>query len=155
MKKLIGGVKWAFPSGPSSRGSGSGSDDGSQDSTRSLSFMPWLHQTPGLIRYLAHDDVPMATDNEDISICSTEEMEKYESHSCIWCELAQEGWNGWRASPHPLDYWLGKTLWRESDDSSDGWMTLQSCKWKCNHPLTHRPAWFMTSSITSAINPDA
>jgi hypothetical protein len=33
----------------------------------------------GLIRYLAHDDVPMAANDDDISICSTEEMEKYES----------------------------------------------------------------------------
>jgi hypothetical protein len=33
----------------------------------------------GSIRYLAHDNVPMATDGDDISICSTEEMKKYES----------------------------------------------------------------------------
>jgi hypothetical protein len=32
----------------------------------------------GSIRYLAHDDVPMATDGDDISIYSTEEMENYE-----------------------------------------------------------------------------
>jgi hypothetical protein len=31
------------------------------------------------IHYLAHDDVPIATDGDDISIHSTEEMEKYES----------------------------------------------------------------------------
>jgi hypothetical protein len=41
--------------------------------------MPSLHETGGLICYLAHDDVPMATDGDDISIHSTEEMEKYES----------------------------------------------------------------------------
>jgi hypothetical protein len=35
--------------------------------------------TRGSIRYLAQDDVPMATDDDDISIRSTEEMEKYES----------------------------------------------------------------------------
>jgi hypothetical protein len=29
---------------------------------------------------------------------------------------------------------------RGSDNSSDGWMTLQPCKWKCKHPLTHIPA---------------
>jgi hypothetical protein len=34
----------------------------------------------GVIRYLTHDDVPMATDGDDISINSTEEMEKYKSH---------------------------------------------------------------------------
>jgi hypothetical protein len=32
-----------------------------------------------LSRYLAHDDVPEATDGDDISICTTKEMEKYES----------------------------------------------------------------------------
>jgi hypothetical protein len=37
------------------------------------------HETGGSIRYLAHDDVPMAMDGDDISICSTEEMDKYES----------------------------------------------------------------------------
>jgi hypothetical protein len=61
MKKLIGGVKQTFSSGPSSRGSGSCSSDGSQDSARSSS-----------------SDV-VAMDGTDISICSTEEMEKYES----------------------------------------------------------------------------
>jgi hypothetical protein len=79
MKKLIGGVKRAFSSGPSSRGSGSRSGDGSQDSTRSSSFVPSPHETRGSIRYLAYDDVPMATDGDDISIHSTEEMEKYKS----------------------------------------------------------------------------
>jgi hypothetical protein len=33
----------------------------------------------GSSRYLAHDDVPEATDGDDISIRTTEEMEKYES----------------------------------------------------------------------------
>jgi hypothetical protein len=33
----------------------------------------------GSIRYLAHDDVPVATNGDDISIHSTKEMEKYES----------------------------------------------------------------------------
>jgi hypothetical protein len=61
MKKLIGGVKRAFSSRPSSRGSGSCSDDGSQDSTRSTSF------------------VSLATDGDDNSIYSIEEMEKYKS----------------------------------------------------------------------------
>jgi hypothetical protein len=79
MKKLIGGVKRAFSSSPSSRGSSSCSGNGSQDSPRSSSFVPSLHETGGSIRYLEHDDVPMATDSDDISICSTEEMEKYES----------------------------------------------------------------------------
>jgi hypothetical protein len=65
---LIDGVKRAFSSGPSSRGSGSRSGDGSQDSTRSSSFVPSPHETGGLIRYRAHDDVPMATDGDDISI---------------------------------------------------------------------------------------
>jgi hypothetical protein len=47
MKKLIGGVKRAFSFGPSSRGSGSCSGDESQDSTRSLSFVPSPHKTGG------------------------------------------------------------------------------------------------------------
>jgi hypothetical protein len=79
MKKLIGGVKRAFLSGPLSRGSGSYSGDKSQDSARSSSFMPSTHETVGSIRYLPYDDVPMATDGDDISTRSTKEMEKYES----------------------------------------------------------------------------
>jgi hypothetical protein len=79
MKKLIGGVKLAFSSGPSSRGSSSCSGDGSQDFARSSSFVPLPHETVGSIRYPAHDDVPMATDGDDISIHTTAEMEKYES----------------------------------------------------------------------------
>jgi hypothetical protein len=79
MKKLIGGVKRAFSSGSSSRGSDTRSGDGSQDYARSSSFVPSPHETVGSIRYLAHDDVPMATDSNNISIRSTEEMEKYES----------------------------------------------------------------------------
>jgi hypothetical protein len=64
----------------SSRGSGSRSGDNrSQDSPRSSSFMPSPHGTIGLSHYLAHDDVPEAMDGDDISICTTEEMEKYES----------------------------------------------------------------------------
>jgi hypothetical protein len=52
-----------------------------------------LHRTRPAesIRYLAHDDVPMATDGDDISIHSVEEMEKYESprqqefgHTCVY-----------------------------------------------------------------------
>jgi hypothetical protein len=33
----------------------------------------------GSSHYLAHDDFPEATDGDDISIRTTEEMEKYES----------------------------------------------------------------------------
>jgi hypothetical protein len=79
MKILIGGVKRAFLSGPSSRGSSSHSGDRSQDYTWSSSFVPSPHETGGLIRYLAHDDVPMATNGDNISICNTEDMKKYES----------------------------------------------------------------------------
>jgi hypothetical protein len=79
MKKLIGGVKRAFSSGSSSRGSSSCSGDGSQDFVRSSSFVPSPHETGGSIRYLAHNDIPIATDVDDISIHSIEEMEKYES----------------------------------------------------------------------------
>jgi hypothetical protein len=30
--------------------------------------------------------------------------------------------------------------WKGSDDSSDGWMTLHTCKQRCKPPSTHRPA---------------
>jgi hypothetical protein len=80
MKKLLSEVKRALSSGPSSRGSGSPSgDNGSQDSPWSSSFVPSLHATVGSSRYLTHDDVLEAMDGDDISICTTEEMEKYES----------------------------------------------------------------------------
>jgi hypothetical protein len=80
MKKLLSGVKRALSSGLSSRGSGSCSDDNrSQDSPWSSSFVPSPHGTAGSSHYLAHDDVLEATDGDDISIRTTEEMEKYES----------------------------------------------------------------------------
>jgi hypothetical protein len=80
MKKLLSGVKQALSSGPSSRGSGScSSDNGSQDSPRSSSFVPSLHGTAGSSRYLTHDDIPEAMNGDDISICTTEEIEKYKS----------------------------------------------------------------------------
>jgi hypothetical protein len=44
--------------------------------------MPSLHRTVGSSHYLAHDDVPEAMDGDDISICTIEEMEKYESLCC-------------------------------------------------------------------------
>jgi hypothetical protein len=80
MKKLLSGVKRVLSTSPSSRGSGSRSNDnGSQDSPWSSSFMPSPHETVGSSRYLAHDDVPEATNGDDISIRTTKEMEKYES----------------------------------------------------------------------------
>jgi hypothetical protein len=45
----------------------------------SSSFVPSPHGTAGLSYYLVHDDIPKATDSDDISIRTTEEMEKYES----------------------------------------------------------------------------
>jgi hypothetical protein len=80
MKKLLGGVKQAFLSGPSSRGSSSHSNDRrSQDSLWFSSFVPSPHGTAGSSCYLAHNDVPEATNNVDIFIRTIEEMEKYES----------------------------------------------------------------------------
>jgi hypothetical protein len=77
---LLSGVKRALSSGPSSQGSGSCSGDNkSQDSPWSLSFVPSRHGTMGASRYLAHDDVPQATNGDDISIRTAGEMEKYES----------------------------------------------------------------------------
>jgi hypothetical protein len=79
MKKLLSGVKRALSSGPSSPDSGSHSgDNGSLDSLQSSSFMPLPHGIAGSSYYLAHDDVPAATDGDDISIRTTKEMEKYE-----------------------------------------------------------------------------
>jgi hypothetical protein len=81
MKKLLSGVKRALASGPSSRGSGSRFGDNiSQDSPWSSSFMPSLHGTAGLSCYLAQDDVSEATNGNDISIRTTDKIEKYESH---------------------------------------------------------------------------
>jgi hypothetical protein len=83
MKKLLSGVKRVLLSGPSSRGSGSDSgDNGSQDSPRSSSIVSSPHGTMGSSCYLAHDDVPAATDGDDISIRTTEVLEKYESLRC-------------------------------------------------------------------------
>jgi hypothetical protein len=79
MKKLLGGVKRAFSSDPSCRGSSSHSNGSrSQDSLWSSSFVPLLHGTTGSSHYLAHDDVPEAMNSDDISIHTTE-MEMYES----------------------------------------------------------------------------
>jgi hypothetical protein len=92
MKKLLSGVKRALSSGPSGRGSGTRcSDNRLQDSLRSSSFVPSPHGTVGLSHYLRHNDVPKAMDGDDISICTAEEMEKYESlrhrvfaHTCVY-----------------------------------------------------------------------
>jgi hypothetical protein len=53
--------------------------------------VPSPHGTAGSSHHLAHDDVLAATDGVDISIHTTEEMEKYESlhhwefaHTCIY-----------------------------------------------------------------------
>jgi hypothetical protein len=54
-------------------------DNGLQDSLRSSSFVPSSHGTVGLSCYITHDDVPKTTNGNDICICTTEEMEKYES----------------------------------------------------------------------------
>jgi hypothetical protein len=41
--------------------------------------------------------------------------------------------------------------WKGSDNSSDRWMTLHTCKRRCQLPSTRRPAWCTTSSITSGL----
>jgi hypothetical protein len=80
MKKLLSGVKRVLLSSPSNRGSSSRSgDNGSQESPWSSSFVPSPHGTVGSSHYLAHDDVPIATNGDDISIGTTEEMNKHES----------------------------------------------------------------------------
>jgi hypothetical protein len=80
MKNLLSRVKRALSCGLSSRGSDScSSHNGSQGSPWSSFYMPSPHETMGSSRYLAHDDAPDAMDGDDISICTTKEMEKYES----------------------------------------------------------------------------
>jgi hypothetical protein len=80
MKKLFSGVKRALSYRPSSRGSRSrSSNNKSQDLSWSSSVVPSLHETVGSSRYLAHNDVPEATDGVEISFRSSEEMQKYES----------------------------------------------------------------------------
>jgi hypothetical protein len=46
-------------------------------------------------------------------------------------------------------YWSGTSdmgltglsaRWKGLDDSSIRWVTLHPCKWRCKHPLTHKPA---------------
>jgi hypothetical protein len=118
MKKLLSGVKRVLSSGLSSRGSGSCSgDNGLQDSPQSSSFMPSPHGTAVSSRYLAHDDVSEAMDGDDISIRTTEEMEKYESSaveslvtlvSTMWACLRGLVWT--KSFHHPPDHRLGKTL---------------------------------------------
>jgi hypothetical protein len=79
-EEAINGVKQVLLSGPSSQGSGSHSSDSrSKSSARSLSFILSPHKTAGSSHYLAHGDVPMTIDGDDISIHTTAEMEKYES----------------------------------------------------------------------------
>jgi hypothetical protein len=53
--------------------------------------VPSLHGTTESSRYLAQDDVPRVVDGVDISIRTTEEMNKYESlhhrefaHTCVY-----------------------------------------------------------------------
>jgi hypothetical protein len=41
--------------------------------------VPSLHGTTGSRHYVGHDDILEATDDDDISIHTTEVMEKYES----------------------------------------------------------------------------
>jgi hypothetical protein len=131
-------------------------------------------QDHGLTRYLAHDDVLETTDSDGISICTSEEMEKYESihhrefpHTHVYdvnllerVSLDKElptilwtiGWGKLYNEPRlgtltSMLLWSGTSVmgltmlsaqWKGSDDSSDEWMTLHTCKRRCKPPLTHR-----------------
>jgi hypothetical protein len=44
--------------------------------------VPSLHGTAGSSHYPAHDDIPEAMNNDDISIRTTEQMEQYKSLHC-------------------------------------------------------------------------
>jgi hypothetical protein len=153
MKKWIGGVKQAFSSSPSSQGSSSCSDDGSQDSSRSSFFVPSPHETEGLIRYPAHDDVATVTDGDDISI-NHGDGERSPPSSGPTPLMVTPSLSSKPELPPMLDtltctlFWSGTSVMRltrlstwcmGSDDSSNGWMTLQLCKQKCKNPSTHRP----------------
>jgi hypothetical protein len=73
-------VKQALSFGPSSQSSGShSSDTRSESSAQSSSFVASPQETAWSSHHLAHDGVPVARDNGDISIITTAEMEKYES----------------------------------------------------------------------------
>jgi hypothetical protein len=68
---LLSGVKRAFSSDPSRRGSVSRSgDNGSQDSSWSSSSMPSPHRTVESSHYPAHDDILETMNDDDISIRS-------------------------------------------------------------------------------------
>jgi hypothetical protein len=70
---MLSGMKRALSSGPSNQSSGShSSDNWSQSSMRSSSFVPSPHETAGSSHYLAQGDVPMTTHNDDIPICHRE-----------------------------------------------------------------------------------
>jgi hypothetical protein len=43
------------------------------------------------------------------------------------------------------------TSYKGSYDSSIGWMTLHTCKWRCKPPSTYRLALCMTSSVISGL----
>jgi hypothetical protein len=72
----------------------------------------------GSSHYLAHDDVPTAMDGDDISIRTTEEMEKYKSlhhrefpHTHVYdVNLLERVSLDQEVPHHPLDHQLGKTL---------------------------------------------
>jgi hypothetical protein len=77
---LLIGVKRALSSSLSSRGSSSCFGDNGRKTHRGLRpLCHHLHGITGLSCYLAQDDIPEVTNGDDISICTTEEMEKYES----------------------------------------------------------------------------
>jgi hypothetical protein len=53
--------------------------------------VPSPHEIGGSIHYPAHDDIPVATDGDDISIRTTTKLEKYKSlhyrefaHTCVY-----------------------------------------------------------------------
>jgi hypothetical protein len=78
--------------------------------------VPLPHGTVGSRHYLAHDDVPVATNGNDISICITKEMEKYGAvrhrefaHTRVYDVNLHER-VGLDDSHHPSDHRLAKTL---------------------------------------------
>jgi hypothetical protein len=97
--------------------------------------VPSLEGTMGSSRYLAHDDVLAATDGDDFSIHTTEEMEKYVSLRC-WefahTHIYDVNW----LERVGLDKELSTILW------TIGWGKLYDEHRLCSRPLT--PEFLMT-----------
>jgi hypothetical protein len=155
---LIGGVKRAFSSGPSSRGSSSHSSDGSQYSTQSSSFVPhrmrprgWsaiLHMMMFLWPRTAMTFPSVAPRRwRSMSLSARENFVTlvYTMWSC------SRGLEWMKSFPSSSELLVGENS-MEGNRWLEWWMDdFATVQWKCKHPSTHIPAWCMTSSVTSGL----